>query len=519
MKTINNLRIGTRLTLFFTIFLIVTTFGFGYALYQTRVINEQVNNIYGVHLVSIDYLLQADRDAYQSSISIAQLMVVKDNNNSEQIAKLLNNVTENLSQTKERYGVFEKTSELDNRPENSSISNNFHTAYDEVKKITNELISLINENKLDEAETIYLGSYSQQFEIMRGAMDQFTDLTQKEADTAYKASEKLSRSIMVNSIIILILVIILIVFGAVILTRSIATPLLGAVGLLDKMSNGDLTIAVSKELEDRQDEVGKLMKSLSVMIENTTNIVETIIGNSNQIAQASKELSNTSQQLSEAASEQASSVEEISSTMEEIAANILQSTDNAKQTEKIAEISSRGIEKVGNSSKQSLDSINIISERITIINDIAFQTNILALNAAVEAARAGEHGRGFAVVAAEVRKLAERSKIAADEIVSLSNKSVSVTNEASQMLEQLRPEVARTASLVQEITASNIEQSNGTNQVNNALAQLNTITQQNASMSEELASSAEQLTNQSQGLIELVSFFKIKKSKNSSQRN
>jgi methyl-accepting chemotaxis protein len=222
-------------------------------------------------------------------------------------------------------------------------------------------------------------------------------------------------------------------------------------------------------------------------------------------------LQSTAEQISQGANEQAASVEEVSATMEEISSNIAQNSDNAQQTEKISEASANGIQKVAVSSKQSLESISTISQKITIINDIAFQTNILALNAAVEAARAGEHGKGFAVVAAEVRKLAERSKLAADEIVSLSQKSVSVTQESGLLMEKLLPEIAKTAQLVQEISAASMEQSNGANQVNGAIQQLNSITQQNASSSEELSSSAEELANQAETLLDLVSFFKFDK--------
>ncbi|MFO8021805.1 MAG: methyl-accepting chemotaxis protein, partial [Perlabentimonas sp.] len=213
--------------------------------------------------------------------------------------------------------------------------------------------------------------------------------------------------------------------------------------------------------------------------------------------------------------EQASSAEEVSSSMEQMAANIQQNTDNAQQTEKITINVSQGVEKVGNASKESLESIKNIAEKINIINDIAFQTNILALNAAVEAARAGEHGKGFAVVAAEVRKLAERSKLAADEIVTLATSSVTVTEEASELMANLVPEIEKTAKLVQEISAASIEQNSGSDQINSAIQQLNQVTQQNAAASEELATSSEELSSQAEQLKDLIGYFKVDESKSS----
>lgn len=295
----------------------------------------------------------------------------------------------------------------------------------------------------------------------------------------------------------------------VLITRMISAPLIKGVGFAQTVAEGNLTAELENEIIVRKDEVGQLGNAMQNMVDKLKEIIGSVMLGSDNIASASLQMSSGSQQVSQGASEQASSAEEVSSSMEEMAANIQQNTDNAQEADKISQKVQEGVSKVGAASQDSLVSIKDIAEKINIINDIAFQTNILALNAAVEAARAGEQGRGFAVVAAEVRKLAERSKIAADEIVALASKSVSVTENASELMGGLIPEIEKTAKLVQEIAAASMEQTSGSDQVNTAIQQLNQVTQQNAAASEEMATSAEELSSQADQLKEIISYFKI----------
>ncbi len=283
---------------------------------------------------------------------------------------------------------------------------------------------------------------------------------------------------------------------------------------LTEVGKGNLSLRVGKDVLARKDEFGKMATLLHNTTKKLSETLTVIKTGSNRIADVSFQLSSSSQQISQGATEQASSIEEVSAAMEEMVANIEQNNDNANQTQTIAGQSAEAMRAIGNSSKESLDSVTNIASKISIVNDIAFQTNILALNAAVEAARAGEHGKGFAVVAAEVRKLAERSKVAANEIDSLTKNSVKSTEEARSQMEIMIPEIVKTSQLVEEIASSSAEQKTGSDQINNALQQLNGVTQENASSSEELACSAEELSVQAKELLSVIDFFKFEEKSN-----
>ncbi|MFI3158427.1 MAG: methyl-accepting chemotaxis protein [Methylococcaceae bacterium] len=292
---------------------------------------------------------------------------------------------------------------------------------------------------------------------------------------------------------------------------SIILPVSEVVAVLAEMEKGDFTRTVNGgykgQLNDFKNTVNNTIAKLS-------QVINEVNGAAANIASASEEVASTAQSLSQATTEQAAGVEETSASIEQMSASISQNNENAKVTDGMAtQVSSEAVQG-GAAVKETAKAMKSIAGKIGIIDDIAYQTNLLALNAAIEAARAGEHGRGFAVVAAEVRKLAERSQIAAQEIGELAASSVEMAESAGKLLDTIVPSIKLTSDLVQEISAASEEQSAGAGQINSAMDQLNQITQQNAGSAEELASTSEEMSGQAEQLLELMAFFTVSNSAN-----
>jgi methyl-accepting chemotaxis protein len=423
--------------------------------------------------------------------------------------------------------------------------NALNSEFDRLSKAAEQSANLAAEGGNVKASAIAGGEGRKAFNESLDAMEQYVKKNEQQmAEVADETAREASfAKILMISVIVGALVIA--VVSATWIALSISRALGRAVDLADAVAVGDLSRKIDAVSDD---EIGDLVKSLNAMTKNLNataaianeiahgnltveakrlsdkdtlgmalermvdklrQIVAEALTAAHNVSAGSQELSASAEQLSQGATEQASSAEEASSSMEEMAANVKQNAENANQTEKIAGQSAKDAEASGAAVGRAVEAMQTIAEKITIVQEIARQTDLLALNAAVEAARAGEHGKGFAVVASEVRKLAERSQAAAAEIGTLSGETVKVAQEAGTMLAKLVPDIKRTAELVEEITAACREQDVGSSQINQAIQQLDKVGQQNASASEQVSSTSEELASQAEQLQATIAYFRI----------
>ena len=303
---------------------------------------------------------------------------------------------------------------------------------------------------------------------------------------------------------VLLIALVPVLVGSQVIRKYIHKPLEALLSFSRAFTTGDMTAPLAI---DQKDEIGDLGESLKSMQQRLTDIVDDVQATTDTLVTSCGEVSDSSATLADGSNKQAASVAQVASSIEEISSTISHSFDNIKETQALAQQAAKDAEEGGNAVAKTVTAMNDIAERIAIVEDIARQTNLLALNAAIEAARAGEHGKGFAVVAAEVRKLAERSGLAAAEISELSTSSLAIADRAGKMLQKTVPDIRKTSDLIEEVAAAAREQDAGVSQINLAVNELDSVVQQNASTSELVSAAATTMDGQARDMKQIMGFF------------
>ena len=501
MKNWKNWKIGTRLgVLFGSMLLCLVAFG-ALGLKWLGALNASTVATLQERYSTVELTHQTIEHSIDNARVTMQLFETLDDQQEKKLMEQNEFISKEI--TKNTKEIEARLSSKEERDLFTTVMGNrqaYLTARENAKK-------LLREKKREQALNALAEDVIPVLTVYRASWNKFIDLQTNAADQSVKESMKAYAAGRRIALIVMVATFILAAIAAVSVTRSITAPIQKVVDHAELIASGDLT----KRIEvTNGSETGKLQQAMLDMSTKLTRIISDVREGSAAVASAASQLSSSAQSLSQGTSEQAASVEETSSSLEEMNASITQNADYSRQMEQMAASGARTAEESGKAVEETVGAMKQIATKISVIEEIAYQTNLLALNAAIEAARAGDQGRGFAVVATEVRKLAERSQSAAQEISGLAAKSVSVAERSGAILKELVPAIQKTAELVQDVAAASKEQSSGVTQINKAMGQVDTVTQRNASSAEELSSTSEELAAQSEQLQQLMTFFKVR---------
>jgi methyl-accepting chemotaxis protein len=514
MVSFGNLKIGTRLGLGFGGVLTFLAVIAGMSTVSLGNLNGFTETIVKTDWVKVKLVTDALDNTRGSMARVLQMSAATDK---QEIAKSRDRFNSNQKKFTE---ALEQVTGMIKRPEAKGLLEKTKAARDKYVEGAAKTLKLAEEGKRDEAMKMASGETYEALQAFAGDLREMMEMQQRFLEETGTASDKVFQTTRLAMIGLGVGALLIGFLFAWWVTRTITRPINQALGVAQRVASGDLTGDV---VVTSKDEAGQLLQALKDMNESLVKIVGEVRGGTDSISTASKQIASGNADLSQRTEEQASSLEETASSMEELTSTVKQNAENARQANQLAagasEVAVRGGAVVGQV-VTTMSSINDSSKKIvdiiSVIDGIAFQTNILALNAAVEAARAGEQGRGFAVVATEVRTLAQRSAAAAKEIKELISDSVHkvedgtrLVDEAGKTMDEIVSSVKRVTDIMAEISAASQEQSSGIEQVNQAVTQMDEVTQQNAALVEEAAAAAESMQEQAQSLTQAVSVFKL----------
>lgn len=471
--------------------------------FESNKVNNQATDS---HHLTIQTMLRIENYIYKTRLVVREIIEEKVYRKKnividpflDQIKLFYKEIETNLALLKEQFSG------------DQMVLNRTFEQYQKWKNAADQMVTVILDDNYANALQQRESETDTLFQSFSKELSEIKTFSLNKAVSLYENAETSRDNILYFTIIMIIMSFILSIALAYFISQSIVEPIRKATLLSRQLAEGDLASSSETSITHFNDEAGQMLTAMTKMAQKLLITTNEVITSTIQLSYVSQQVSQTSQQLSVGNNEQAASLEEISTSIEQVSSGITQNTTNALHTNEIAErtaiMSTTGGQAVDNTVKAMRE----IAGKLNVIEDIAYQTNLLALNAAIEAARAGEQGKGFAVVATEVRKLAERSRLAAKEIRNVASNSIEIAEQAGSLLVEMLPAIRSTASLIEEIASSSQQQKQNVLEINSSMSEIGKMTERNAATSEELASISEEMAAQANSLQQLMSFFKTK---------